>query len=162
MNKSDKKLLKEVIQELDSTLSVNYEEDNYDAGIRYGLQYIEDIIDKFSEDESLLVYLESPYAGNMALNIRYACECMADCFRRKEFPFASHLLYTQDGILDDNNPVERELGMSAGFAWGRHANKTVVYTDLGISPGMAKGIEVAEKCGRPVEYRKLFKTYKKL
>lgn len=73
-----------------------------------------------------------------------------------EAPFASHLLYTQDGILRDEVPEERELGMEAGFAWGLCADATVVYWDYGISAGMRKGIKRAKREGRPVEYRKLY------
>lgn len=39
--------------------------------------------------------------------------------------------------------------------WRQSAEKTVVYTDLGISRGMQYGIEDAQKKGRPVEYRTL-------
>lgn len=47
------------------------------------------------------VVVESPFAGDIQKNIEYARKCMADCLKRGEAPFASHLLYTQDGILDD-------------------------------------------------------------
>lgn len=102
-----------------------------------------------------LVILESPYAGNIELNERYARACMKDCFERGEAPFASHLLYTQPGVLDDTNPFERDMGINAGLSWGIFADKTVVYTDLGISGGMKYGITNAESQGRPVEYRSL-------
>ena len=57
------------------------------------------------------VILESPYAGNVELNERYARACMADCLRRGEAPYASHLLYTQPGVLDDLVPEQREIGI---------------------------------------------------
>jgi len=102
-----------------------------------------------------LVILESPFAGNIELNIKYARLCMKDCFSKGEFPFASHLIYTQEGILNDNIPEERELGTRAGFAWAKHAEVSVIYTDLGITRGMKKGIDDALDNGRKVEYRKL-------
>jgi hypothetical protein len=68
---------------------------------------------------------------------------------------ASHLLYTQDGVLNDLDPFERQLGIEAGLAWGAVAEKTVVYTDHGVSNGMQYGIKRAEAEGRPVEYRTL-------
>ena len=102
-----------------------------------------------------LVVVESPYAGDVEKNIRYARACMRDALIRGEYPFAMHLLYTQDGILDDDIPEERELGIEAGLAWCRYASKTIVYTDLGISPGMELGIQRAEEEGREIEYRKL-------
>jgi len=103
----------------------------------------------------VLVILESPFAGDIEKNLEYARKCMRDCFMRGEFPFASHLLYTQDGILDDSLPKERKLGIRAGLCWGEFASKTVIYTDLGITDGMKQGIERAEKDGREVEMRKL-------
>jgi hypothetical protein len=97
-----------------------------------------------------LVVIESPYAGahagdqtNVERNLRYLRACMADCFARDEAPFASHGLYTQPGVLDDNDVAERERGIQAGFAWREMAEATVVYQDLGISRGMGYGIRSA-------------------
>lgn len=104
-----------------------------------------------------LVIIESPYAGAITRNLEYARKCMRDCFMRGEFPFASHLLYTQNGILDDTIPEERKLGINAGLVWGKNASKTVVYTDLGITKGMKQGIKRAKDEGRVVEIRKIDK-----
>lgn len=102
-----------------------------------------------------LVIVESPFAGDVEENVYYARAALRDCFMRGESPFASHLLYTQDGILNDNNPEERKLGIDAGLLWGSHADATVVYVDRGISKGMWYGIENAVSKGRPVYYRSL-------
>jgi hypothetical protein len=106
-----------------------------------------------------LVLVESPFASpDPATRIEYlafARACLRDCLERGEAPFASHLLYTQPGVLDDDSPTERALGIEAGLAWGNKAELTVVYKNFGISPGMAKGIERAKKDGRPIEYRTL-------
>lgn len=102
-----------------------------------------------------LVLIESPYAGNVARNIEYARAAMRDCLMRGEAPFASHLLYTQDGVLNDDIPAQRRLGIEAGLAWGRMADATVVYDDLGISSGMKAGIARAVSRGRKVEYRQI-------
>ncbi len=101
------------------------------------------------------VIVETPYAGDIERNIRYARQCLHDCFLRGEAPFASHLLYTQEGVLNDSIPDERALGIGAGLEWGSLAHATVVYVDLGISGGMKFGIQRAESEGRPVEYRNL-------
>lgn len=103
----------------------------------------------------MLVLLESPYASDIDRNVTYARRAMHDSLTRGEFPFASHLLYTQPGILDDTDPDQRALGMKAGFKWGEHAAKTVVYLDYGVSRGMKQGIRVAESEGRPIEYRRI-------
>lgn len=100
-----------------------------------------------------LVCVESPLAGDFALNLRYARLCMLDCLLKGEAPYASHLLYPQ--CLEDRDPSERKLGMEAGFAFKRVVEATVVYTDRGLSEGMKKGIELSEQLGHTVEYRQL-------
>lgn len=102
-----------------------------------------------------LVALESPYAGKVEENIEYARKCLADCLKRGEAPFASHLLYTQPGVLNDDVPKERKLGIAAGFAIEAQLDATVVYVDLGISEGMIEGILRAQDEDRPIEFRKL-------
>lgn len=102
-----------------------------------------------------LVVVESPYAGNVERNLRYARACMADCLRRGEAPIASHLLYTQEGILDDTIPAERALGIEAGFAWAEHADASLFYIDLGLSLGMRAAIDRAHSRGQIVELRQL-------
>lgn len=99
------------------------------------------------------VYLASPYAGDIARNIRYATRAMADCLARGEAPFAPHLLYARPGILRDDDPGERALGMRAGDEWAKIADALVVYMDFGISVGMDKEIEDAKQRGQTIEYR---------
>jgi hypothetical protein len=109
-----------------------------------------------------LVILETPFAAptpeGIADNVAYARACMRDCLMRGESPLASHLLFTQPGVLDDGNPAERAMGIEAGLAWGALAAVTVVYTDRGISNGMHMGINRALSQGRPVIYRQLGAT----
>jgi hypothetical protein len=103
------------------------------------------------------VIIESPYAGATAsdinVNIEYARDAMLDSLGRGEAPMLSHLLYTQ--VLNDDVPEQRQFGIDAGLAWGEVAHATVVYTDLGVSHGMAQGIGHAISLGRTVEYRSL-------
>jgi len=100
-----------------------------------------------------LVILESPWAGDIERNEWYAHACMLDCIKRGEAPFASHLLYTL--VLDEDNPDERKQGIELGHEWMKAADKVVVYTDLGISEGMKKGIDRAITLGIPFEFRKI-------
>lgn len=72
---------------------------------------------------------------------------------RGEAPIASHLLYTQPGILRDSSQKERLWGIEAGLAWAEMAEATVIYVDRGVSNGMKFGIERATLAGKPVEYR---------
>ena len=85
---------------------------------------------------------------------------LADCLRRGEAPFASHLLYTQPGVLDDLIPKERKQGIEAGLELAKRADATVVYADLGISKGMEWGIKAATEIDRPIEYRSLGMPWK--
>jgi hypothetical protein len=101
-----------------------------------------------------LVIIESPFAGDVARNLRYLRAAMRDCLRRDEAPYASHALYTQPGVLDDGDIEQRKLGMQSGFAWRAVAEATVVYTDLGVTDGMAAGIRHAEMWHR-VGHREL-------
>lgn len=100
-----------------------------------------------------LVIVESPYAGDIEKNIAYARRAVRDSVLRGEAPIASHLLFTQPGILVDEVPIERQLGIEAGLAWLQVAHMSAVYCDLGISTGMGYGIAAAQAAGVPVEYR---------
>lgn len=101
------------------------------------------------------VILESPYAGDVMKNLKYARECLRDCLYRGDAPIASHLLYTQPGALDDDVPAERMLGIEAGLVWGQVAEATVVYIDRGVSSGILYGIKRAIGENRPIELRLL-------
>lgn len=100
-----------------------------------------------------LVIIESPYAGDVSANTEYARRCVRDSLSRGEAPIASHLLYTQPGILDDLKADERQWGIDAGLAWRTVAHASAVYIDLGVSRGMEYGITAALEAGIPVEYR---------
>lgn len=82
---------------------------------------------------------------------------MRDSLNRGEAPIASHLLYTQPGILRDAEPAERQKGIDAGRAWREVATASVVYVDRGFSSGMRHGVWSAEQAGLPIEYRTLRK-----
>lgn len=101
------------------------------------------------------VIVESPYKGDIPTNVAYAREALRDSLMRGEAPLASHLLYTQEGVLRDEIPEERALGIEAGLSWGGVAELTAVYADLGITPGMVTGMERAVREGRRVEVRRI-------
>lgn len=103
----------------------------------------------------MIVILESPYAGNLKRNQTYLRRALRDSLLRGESPFASHAIYTQPGVLDDDDPREREMGIRAGFAFRSVASKTVVYEDLGISSDMQWGINDAREHGHKIEYRRI-------
>lgn len=105
------------------------------------------------------VIIESPYAGQVVTNTRYVRACLRDSLLRNEAPFASHAIYTLPGVLRDEIPEERELGMEAGLQWApascdRDLGITM-YTDRGVSSGMQYGIERHRLWGRTIEERQL-------
>ena len=122
-------------------------------------EHLPEVIEFFGKTRRFVV-VESPFAADTAAeieeNLTYArLACHDALVRFGEIPFASHIKYTQDGILDDTVPWERSLGIAAGLAEGLLAQKTAVYVDRGFSTGMLKGIEAALKAGRKVELRTL-------
>lgn len=115
------------------------------------------------------VILESPFATNMIelpdggqyevtreSNITYARRCMHDCLvNHGQAPYASHLLYTQEYVLDDDVPEERELGIKAALEIGRKADLRVFYVDRGFSSGMRWALKFALEIGQECEVRRL-------
>jgi hypothetical protein len=104
-------------------------------------------------------------AEESARNARYLAACLRDSIMRGESPYASHRMFTMEGVLDDTMPEERARGDAAGFAWREAAHATVFYTDLGWSGGMRAGEEhakevaegnwVARRHAHGIEYRTL-------
>jgi len=101
------------------------------------------------------VAIETPYAGDTERNLTYLRACLRDSIQRGEAPFASHGLYTQPGVLDDDDPDERALGIRAGFEWASRAIVRVFYIDLGISDGMRQAQDHARAIGQPIVLRRL-------
>lgn len=117
------------------------------------------------DTERLPVFIESPFAGeHLGRNVEYARRIMWDSLQHhNEAPFLSHLLYTQhpqDGIVCDTDArtVGRELGMSAAAAFRRLCSRVVVYTDYGVTPGMARGIAHAQAASVDVVWRSIGKN----
>lgn len=115
------------------------------------------------------VVVESPFATNTITlpngtqreilredNIAYACACLRDCLvNQGEAPFASHLLYTREGILDDDIPDERTMGIQAGFDIGRKARRRLFYVDRGFTAGMRLAYWFAQEIGQECVLRRL-------
>jgi len=87
------------------------------------------------------VIIESPYTGDAETHKTYARRCIRDSLQRGETPIASHLLFTQHGILDDNIIEEREWGINAIHSWIEVADAVIFYTDYGVGKGMASALE---------------------
>lgn len=103
------------------------------------------------------VCIESPFKAAtpdlLRRNIAYARLAVLDCLYRGEAPIASHLLLTQ--VLDDTDPAQREMGISAGLIWQARADIVAFYVDLGMSGGMQAALVAAETAGRATEQRSI-------
>jgi hypothetical protein len=105
------------------------------------------------------VVIESPYAGDVERNVIYARRAMHDSIVNcEEAPYASHLLYTQQGILDDSIPEERELGIKAGLIYHDVADYIVFYMDYSMSRGMGFALDWAEKHNKGTIFRYIGKN----
>jgi hypothetical protein len=106
-----------------------------------------------------LVIIESPFAGDIRANRRYARRALLDSINRGEVPFASHLLYPQ--VLDDNLPADRELGIKLGLHWAAKADLAAFYVDLGpLTPGMLAAQQFYLTQHIPIEFRHIYKKPK--
>lgn len=108
--------------------------------------------------DRIFTIVESPYksdsAQEIAENVDYARRCVRDQLQLGRAPFASHLLYTQPGVLRDEVPRERTWGITAGLELARNAKISAFYIDRGLSEGMMLyGLPAALREGRQVEFR---------
>src|SRR5687768_10281510 len=105
------------------------------------------------------VIVESPYGNadpiEILLNEAYLRDALHDCLRQGEAPYASHGLYTLPGVLRDDDPEERRMGIEAGFAIGRLFPRRVFYVDRGVSVGMIKGAQEARRLNQEMITRSL-------
>jgi len=100
-----------------------------------------------------LVIVESPYTGAIERNIRYAKRCMKGILKQGNCPFASHILYTQEGILDDDEESERSTGIRCGYKIGNNADKIIFFMDYGMSKGMVFALEHYTKNGSNIHFK---------
>lgn len=96
-----------------------------------------------------LVYICSPYAGEVEQNVNMARVYSRFAVRKACIPLASHLLYPQ--FMNDSDPAERSLALFMGLVLLSKCEQVWVFGDT-ISQGMTAEIEKAEKKHIPVRY----------
>ena len=96
-----------------------------------------------------LVYICSPYAGNVEQNVNMARVYSRFAVKNTCIPLAPHLLYPQ--FMDDGSPAERELALFMGLVLRTKCEQVWVFGGV-ISAGMAAEIAKAEKKKIPVRY----------
>ena len=95
-----------------------------------------------------LVYIASPLSGDVEQNLDFARQACLSAMAQGVTPFAPHLLYPQ--MLDDNDPVQRELGMKMGNQMLALCDELWLCGDR-ISSGMASEMKLAEELDIPVQ-----------
>ena len=96
-----------------------------------------------------LIYVASPYAGDIEKNTEFAKEACRFVMDEGHAFFAPHLLYPQ--VLDENNSAERKLGLAMGKEVLGRCDELWVFGEI-ISQGMQAEIELAQEHEVPVKY----------
>jgi len=96
-----------------------------------------------------LVFICSPYAGDVTRNTRNARRYCLFAMEQGVAPFAPHLFYPQ--LLDDNDKEQRELGISLGLAWLRKCD-ALWYFGEKVTDGMGREIQAAKRHGLKVKH----------
>ena len=94
-------------------------------------------------------YIVSKYAGDTEENIKKARSFCRFAVKQGYMPVASHLIYPQ--FLDDNDPIERELGTTFGLMLLGSCKETWVF-GTEHSPGMAAEIAEAKRLEKTIRY----------
>ena len=95
--------------------------------------------------KSKLVYVCSPYRGETEKHRKYAKELTRAVLEAGGVPVTPHLYIAL--VLDDEEPEERKLGLSAGHEPLKSCPFILIGGKFGISEGMRGEIELARKIG---------------
>lgn len=97
--------------------------------------------------ERKLVYIASPYAGDVQENILAAQNACRYAMAQGVVPIAVHLMYPQ--FLDDSSPGDREAGLQMGIRVLKACDELWLCGDR-ISAGMQRELDAAVQLGIPV------------
>ena len=98
--------------------------------------------------EKKLVYVCSPYAGDILGNTERARKYAKHAISMGVLPFVPHLMFTQ--IYNDGVPSERGIECSLGLEMLDRCDELWVYDGKNVSAGMRAEIAYAEKFNIPV------------
>jgi hypothetical protein len=96
-----------------------------------------------------LVYVCSPYAGDVSENVRRARNYCRFAVGKGYIPLAPHLLYPQ--FMDDADALQRRLALAFALVLLCKCEELWVFGDI-VSGGMAEEIEKAKRRGVPIRY----------
>lgn len=106
---------------------------------------------RYSAKHRRRVYVASPYAGDTVKNTEAAIGYCRRVIDEGYMPIASHILYAASGMLRDDDPTERDLGLMFGLALLKLCDEVWVFGDP--SPGMRQEIDEAKRLKKPVKYK---------
>ena len=107
------------------------------------------IAPKTANTKRLLVYICSPYAGDIDKNVENARKYCRYAVMTGYLPFAAHLLFPQ--FLDDGRESERSLGLSFGNFFLEKCKEVWLFGDR-LSSGMKAERDHAIKRNIPIRY----------
>lgn len=96
-----------------------------------------------------LVYICSPYRGDVENNVRNAKRYSRFAVDEGYIPVTPHLLYPQ--FMDDKNKADRELAMHFNYVLLGKCKELWVFGDV-ISSGMTREIDVAKRRRMKIRY----------
>ena len=94
-----------------------------------------------------LIYVCSPYRGDVELNVRNAQYYCRLVMEQGGIPFAPHLLFTQ--FLDDSNASERQQGLDMGAELLKRCDALWVFGHPTV--GMEQEIALAKQLKKPIK-----------
>ena len=96
-----------------------------------------------------IVFICSPYAGDIKFNTERAKRYGRFAVIKKVVPIVPHLLYPQ--FLNEDDPKERKLGIRMGLTLLKRCNELWVFGDV-ISKGMTVEIKKAMKYKKQIRH----------
>ena len=104
-----------------------------------------------------LVYVCSPYRGDIRRNKEYARELTKIALDNGFLPVTVHLYLTE--VVDDNDPEQRKRGLAAGMKILENCKYILIGEKYGVSEGMKAEIIMAALKGIVMLYEKDGKIY---
>ena len=96
-----------------------------------------------------LVYICSPYAGDVPGNTKRALQFCRFAVKKGAIPFAPHLFYPQ--FMDERDKEQRELALFFGRIWLRKCDALWYFGDR-ITEGMARELQAAVHRGLKIRH----------
>ena len=115
----------------------------------YAMRNIQRGENRNSRSYKPLVYICSPFAGDVKKNTENARRFCRFAVKQNAIPFAPHLLYPQ--FMDDNDYDERELGMFFAMIWLGKCDELWLFGEQ-LSEGMKREFKKARLKGIPVKF----------